>query len=54
MKMSLIMVVGSDRVKEFKTLLNKYNGVESRHGYYKFKTIQVIKWMDRETQMLKV
>ena len=40
--MSLIMVVGSDRVKEFKTLLNTYNGVESRHGYYKFKTIQVI------------
>ena len=26
--MSLIMVVGSDRVKEFKTLLNTYNGVE--------------------------
>ena len=40
--MSLIMVVGSDRVKEFRTLLNTYNGVESRHGYYKFKTIQVI------------
>ena len=40
--MSLTMVVGSDRVKEFKTLLNTYNGVESRHGYYKFKTIQVI------------
>ena len=40
--LSLIMVVGSDRVKEFSTLLNTYNGVESRHGYYKFKTIQVI------------
>ena len=43
--MSLIMVVGSDRVKEFKTLLNTYNGVESRHGYYKFKNIKVIKYL---------
>lgn len=31
------MVVGDDRVTEFKTLLNKYNGVELRHGYYNFK-----------------
>ena len=28
------MVVGSDRVKEFDMLIKKYNGVESRHGYY--------------------
>ena len=27
----LTMVVGSDRVKEFNTLLKKYNGVESKH-----------------------
>ncbi|SVD69925.1 uncharacterized protein METZ01_LOCUS422779, partial [marine metagenome] len=26
---NLVMVVGSDRVRDFKTLLNKYNGVES-------------------------
>jgi hypothetical protein len=31
------MVVGGDRVTEFKTLLNKYNGVEGRHGLYDFK-----------------
>lgn len=26
--------VGSDRVGEFNTLLNKYKGVQSKHGYY--------------------
>ena len=30
------MVVGSDRVKEFDILLNKYNGVKGRHGFYNF------------------
>ena len=37
----LTMVVGSDRVKEFNTLLKKYNGVDSKHGLYDFKTIKV-------------
>ncbi len=31
------MIVGSDRVDEFHALLNKYNGVEARHGYFNFK-----------------
>ena len=30
------MVVGGDRVTEFETLLNKYNNVEGRHGFYNF------------------
>jgi len=30
------MVVGGDRVGEFDKLLNKYNGVEGRHGFYEF------------------
>tara|TARA_B100001057_G_scaffold482483_1_gene557916 strand:- start:1041 stop:2390 length:1350 start_codon:yes stop_codon:yes gene_type:complete len=30
------MVAGSDRIKEFQILLNKYNGVKSRHGFYQF------------------
>ena len=34
---NLIVVVGSDRVKEFSTLLNKYNGKE-----YMFKSIEVV------------
>jgi len=33
------MIVGSDRIKEFKTLLNKFNGVKSKHGFYEFDTI---------------
>ena len=42
------MVVGSDRIKEFETLLNKYNGVKSRHGYYNFETIKVVSAGDRD------
>ena len=30
------IVVGSDRVKEFDTMLNKYNGVKGKHGMYNF------------------
>ena len=33
------MVVGSDRIKEFKTLLLKYNGTKARHGFYEFDNI---------------
>ena len=36
---SIVMVVGSDRIKEFDILLNKYNGEKSRHGFYNFQTI---------------
>lgn len=32
-----IMVVGGDRVTEFKTTLNKYNGKKGSHGFYDFK-----------------
>ena len=31
-----VMVVGGDRVSEFNSVLNKYNGVEGRHGFYDF------------------
>lgn len=30
------MVVGEDRLTEFESLLNKYNNVEGRHGFYNF------------------
>ena len=30
------MVVGSDRVREFDALTNKYNNVKGRHGFYNF------------------
>ena len=41
------LVVGSDRVKEFEILLNKYNGVKGRHGFYKFK-INIISAGERD------
>jgi len=45
---SLVMVVGSDRVRDFKSLLNKYNGVESRHGFYKYNNIQIVSAGERD------
>ena len=45
---SIVMVVGSDRVSEFDTLLNKYNGVEGRHGYYGFDNIEVVSAGERD------
>ena len=39
----LIVVVGSDRIPEFKTLLNKYNGKD-----YTFKTIEVVSAGERD------
>ena len=45
----IAMVVGSDRVKEFKKLLDTYNGVKvSKHGFYKFRTISVISAGERD------
>ena len=45
----LQMVAGSDRVKEFETLLRSYNGVEGkRHGFYKFNSIDVISAGERD------
>jgi len=41
------LVVGSDRIKEFEILLNKYNGVKGRHGFYKFK-INVVSAGERD------
>jgi hypothetical protein len=38
----VVFVVGSDRVREFDVLLNKYNGKKSRHGFYNFKSIDII------------
>ena len=39
---NLIMVVGSDRVAEFKRIINEYNGVKARHGFYEYKTVKVL------------
>ena len=46
---NLVMVAGSDRVKEFQSLLTKYNGVSGkRHGYYKFDTLDVVSAGERD------
>ena len=45
---NIYMVVGSDRINEFKKLLEKYNGVTGRHGLYKFNKINVISAGDRD------
>ena len=44
----IVMVVGSDRVGDFKSLLNKYNGVDSQHGYYKYEDIQIVSAGERD------
>ena len=44
----LIVVAGSDRVKEMHDLLHKYNGVQGRHGFYNFKKISVVSAGNRD------
>ena len=44
----LVMVVGSDRVTEFKKLLTTYNGKDSTHGYYEYKEIDVVSAGERD------
>lgn len=44
----VVMVVGSDRIMQFDTLLNKYNGTKARHGFYNFKSIKVISAGERD------
>ena len=38
---SIVMTVGSDRVREFQTLLEKYNGQKGAHGFYNFQSISI-------------
>ena len=45
---NISMVVGSDRIREFDVLLNKYNGKKGRHGFYNFAKITVLSAGDRD------
>lgn len=45
---NLVMVVGSDRIREFDILLNKYNGKDARHGFYNFNKINVTSAGERD------
>lgn len=38
----LVMVAGSDRVKDYKEKLNQYNGQSGSHGHFNFKKISVV------------
>jgi len=44
----IVMVVGSDRTREFDALLNNYNGKKARHGFYNFMDIKVISAGERD------
>jgi len=45
----IVLVVGSDRVSGMKKLLNQYNGVKSKHGFYEFPDgIEVISAGERD------
>jgi predicted nucleotidyltransferase len=44
----ITMVVGSDRVREFDSLLNKYNGIKARGTNYKFDKINVVSAGERD------
>ena len=44
----LILVVGSDRVDDFTSLLNSYNGIKSKHGFYDYKEIKVYSAGERD------
>ena len=48
------MVVGSDRVKEFELLIKKYNKVKGRHGFYDFKSIEVVSAGNRDASATDV
>ena len=45
----ITMVVGSDRVREFDTIIKRYNGDKNKHGYYNFDRISVVSAGERDT-----
>jgi len=45
---NVTMVVGSDRVAEFKSILKRYNDEKNRHGYYNFEKINIISAGERD------
>jgi len=45
---AIVLVAGSDRVNEFEKLLNQYNDVKGKHGYYGFDSIEVISAGERD------
>ena len=44
----LVMVAGSDRVSEFHSILNTYNGMKGKHGFYEYDEIEVVSAGERD------
>ena len=44
----ITMIVGSDRVREFDTIIKRYNGDKNKHGYYNFDRISVVSAGERD------
>jgi hypothetical protein len=38
----VVIIAGSDRVREYEITLNKYNGKKAKHGFYNFERISVM------------
>ena len=45
---NIVMVVGSDRVKDFQRILDTYNGEDKAHGFYDFDSIKVVSAGERD------
>ena len=46
----VVIVAGSDRVREYEITLNKYNGKKARHGFYNFERINVLNAGNRDPE----
>ena len=46
----IVIVAGSDRIREYEILLNKYNGKKGKHGFYNFERINVLSAGDRDPE----
>ena len=46
----VVIVAGSDRVREYDITLNKYNGQKARHGFYNFERISVLNAGNRDPE----
>lgn len=46
----VVLVAGSDRVREYEILLNKYNGKKGKHGFYNFEKITIMSAGDRDPE----
>lgn len=47
---NVVMVVGSDRVKEFEARLNAVNGKKGRHGFFNFQKISIVSAGERDPE----